>query len=421
MNSGLERICNANNLAEAFKQARKETRWKESVQRYEANLLVNLYQTQKSIRNGTYKPKALTEFNISERGHVRHIKAQHISDRVVQRSLTDNVLLPAIRPKLIYDNGASLKDKRLDFCRKRFFVHLHKAHKLWGEDFWILSIDFTKYFDNLRHQQGAAVLQGSISPAELGFVSNRVKDFEVDVSYMTDEQYANCMETAYNSLADIGKPKTGQKMMAKSMPIGNHISQVFGVLYPTELDNYFKIVKRFKFYGRYMDDTYVMHNNRDELEEAYQEAQRICKRLGLFINTKKTHIRHIRHGTQFLKTNVRFNKRGRTIRTPHKSLWQRQRRRIRRFRRLLDNGRMTMQDILNCYKGWRGTYYKQGSKNKIHRIDVYFTEVFAKELADEYRRNDPKSRRIAIQNKWLEMRLIKPCVSYRGLESYQML
>lgn len=39
----------------------------------------------------------------------RNIKSLHISDRVVLHSCCNNVLVPRVRPKLIYDNGASLE------------------------------------------------------------------------------------------------------------------------------------------------------------------------------------------------------------------------------------------------------------------------------------------------------------------------
>ncbi len=403
MNTGLEKICNANCLADAFKEAKKETSWKEAVQRYEINLLQNLCDTQQRIRSGNYVQKALVEFNIHERGHVRCIKAQHISDRVVQRSLTDNVLLPAIRKKLIYDNGASLKGKGLSFSKKRFFVHLNKAYKRWGAECFMMSIDFSKFFDNLRHALALEMTKPLLTAAELDFVSERLKSFEIDVSYMNDKEYAGCMERVFNSLEYVAPPKqnAGKKWMAKSMPIGNHISQVFGVFYPTPLDTYFKVVCGFEFYGRYMDDIYIIHNDKEKILRSYEGAKEVCKRLGLFINDKKTRLRPLRAGVQFLKINAHFNRRGRLIKTPHSSLWQRERRRLVKFKKLLRDRKITMLEIWNCYYSWRCNHEGRGSKNKIHRMDNCFGELFKEELRNEYRRNE---RATAKQDLRLAMR-----------------
>ncbi len=70
----------------------------------------------------------------------------------------------------------------------------------------------------------------------MSFIEKLIDTFRVDVSYMTDEEYANCMKTLYNALehAQIDKAKlTGEKYMRKSVGIGSQISQISGVYYPT--------------------------------------------------------------------------------------------------------------------------------------------------------------------------------------------
>ena len=46
-------IYDANSLIDAFNKSKKGTAWKESVQRYEANLLRNVNKTQKELKDGT--------------------------------------------------------------------------------------------------------------------------------------------------------------------------------------------------------------------------------------------------------------------------------------------------------------------------------------------------------------------------------
>ena len=52
--------------------------------------------------------------------------------------------------------------------------------------------------------------------------------------------------------------KRGEKFLNKSVGIGSQISQSIGILFPTEIDNYVKIVRHQKLYGRYMDDSYII-------------------------------------------------------------------------------------------------------------------------------------------------------------------
>lgn len=88
------------------------------------------------------------------------------------------------------------------------------------------------------------------------------KGFQVDVSYMSDEEYEACMTDTFNKLEYRNIPKeklTGEKWMEKSVNIGDQLSQVIGIYYPYPIDNYVKYVRQQKFYGRYMDDWYVMN------------------------------------------------------------------------------------------------------------------------------------------------------------------
>lgn len=59
-------IYNANSLYDAFMKAKKGSDWKESVQRYEQNLLLNIYDTQKTLSTNTYQQKPFVEFDLNE-------------------------------------------------------------------------------------------------------------------------------------------------------------------------------------------------------------------------------------------------------------------------------------------------------------------------------------------------------------------
>ena len=96
---------------------------------------------------------------------------------------------------LIYDNGASLKDKGLDFARRRFEIHLRNAYKEYGGEAYILLMDFTKYYDNVRHKEALEMFSKVLETDELHFLSKCFEEFAVDVSYMSDEEYAACMDS----------------------------------------------------------------------------------------------------------------------------------------------------------------------------------------------------------------------------------
>ena len=378
--SDLEKVYNANNLILAFDKCKKNTSWKESVQKYEANLLLNTYNLQQSIKNGTHKQIPPFEFDLCERGKIRHIKAIHISDRIMQRSLCDNLLLPRLKPYLIYDNGASLKNKGVGFARERIKAHLQKYYRKYGANGYILLVDFSKYFDNIDHEKLLKYWRDKMDSEAFAFIKHLIEEFKVDVSYMTDEEYKTCHDKVFNSLEyeKINKKlKTGDKFMHKSMGIGSQISQLAGVYYPHRLDNYCKIVKGLKFYARYMDDVYIIHNDKEYLKRLLVELHTITQSIGIFINPKKTRIEKLQRFT-YLKLHYSLLDNGKVIERTTNETFRRERKRLKKLKLKLDSGKMTYEEIFNSYKSWRGSVKIYGNYYRLIKIDNYFNQIFNK-------------------------------------------
>ena len=145
-------MTSADALYEAFQKSKKGSNWKGSVQHYEMNLLSNILRTRDALRTKTYEQKPFVCFELNERGKTRFIKSMHIVDRVVQRSLCEEILSPSLNHLLIHDNGASIEGKGIDFTRRRLDCHLEKFIRKHGINGYILKIDFSKFFDNIDHE-----------------------------------------------------------------------------------------------------------------------------------------------------------------------------------------------------------------------------------------------------------------------------
>ena len=378
MTDKLEEMCNANHLISSFYKTKQGTDWKEPVQRYEINLLQNIRQSQINIRNEQYKMKPYVEFQLNERGHIRDIKSLHISDRVVLHSCCNNILVPRVRPKLIYDNGASLENRGISFSRKRFCIHLNEYYKEYGNKGYIRLFDFKKFFDNIPHKEALEQYKPLLNNKEFEFVQKIFKTFEIDVSYMTDEQYANCMQEVFDSL-EYNKHnylQTRQKMMPKSVGIGNQISQITGVFFPYKLDNFMKIVCGIKYYGRYMDDFYVIAKTKEELHTLTSLIATECAKHNLFLNFKKIRTSPIDKEFIFLKTIYKMRPDGKIIKRITKDNINRERRKIYKLRKLVNNDKITLEHATDCYKSWRGSYKNYDSHYEILKMDKFFLSNF---------------------------------------------
>lgn len=107
----IDDVADANALHRAVRKSMKGVTWKASVQRYEINMLRNIRDSKKTIESGESPVLGFHEFTLSERGKTRHVKSVHIKERVVQRALCDEALVPALQKGLEYDNSAGQKGK----------------------------------------------------------------------------------------------------------------------------------------------------------------------------------------------------------------------------------------------------------------------------------------------------------------------
>ena len=349
----LEQLTELNMLNECALECTKQSRWKETTQRYVADMLTKNIELRNDVLNGKYTSKPTTDFTINERGHIRKIEAPVVRDRVLQKSMMKNVLTPNIRPYLIYDNYASLKERGTSFARKRFEVMLRRYMVHNGKDGYILLFDFKSFFELIDHD----VLKQLLVPR----LKNEPNDVVALVHYMIDT----------SSKTDRG------------LNLGGEPPQIFAVFYPTLLDVFIKVVLGVKYYGRYMDDGFVIAKTKEELVDILSRIEEILSELKLIINRKKTHIIKLKHGFTFLQIKYNITPTGKILKRPTHNKIVRERRRLKAFKRMYDNGRMTIEEITNCYKSWRGTFVKEHNayRNTLANMDSLFKSLFPVEIS----------------------------------------
>jgi hypothetical protein len=338
-------LTNEDNLYQAFQSSRRGVAWKESVQRYEANLLRNIADTRRKLLDGKSVQNGFVEFDLSERGKIRHIKSVYISERIVQKTLCDQVLVPVLSRPLIYDNGASIKGKGLYFAVNRLITHLSRFYREHNSnDGYALIIDFKKFFDNIDH----AVL------------------FDLLKKEIWDEKILELTKRFVSVFGD-----------GKSLGLGSQVSQIAAIFYPNKLDHYIKEVLRIKYYGRYMDDLYLIHKDKEYLKQCLDKIQEVCLSLKITIHLKKTKIVPLRKGILFLKGRYYLLENGKVLRRPCKESALRMRRKLRKFKVLLDEGKMSYDDIRNAYQSWRGSFMKRfNAYHLLKRMDDFYNELF---------------------------------------------
>lgn len=340
----LEVVADPNALMTASKKARSGITWKASVQRYIMNTLKNVTETHKKLLLGEDVRKGFIKFDIIERGKLRHISSVHFSERVVQRSLCANALIPVLTRGLIYDNGASLKNKGISFALNRLTTHLHRHYRKCGNEGYVLVIDFSDYFGRINHEVVKKIL----------------------LENFTDERLISLGMSFVDAFGEAG------------LGLGSETSQIFAVDYPSKIDHYIKEVLRIKGYARYMDDSYLIHLDKEYLKMCLVKLKDKLAEIGIVLNPKKTRIIKLSKGFTFLKTLHFLTSTGRIIRKASRGSIVRQRRKLKKFKKFVDAGEMSYAHVYNSYMSWRGYIGHKNAYRTIQSMDKLFNELFLK-------------------------------------------
>ncbi len=377
-------MTDLNDLYNATKASMKGSSWKEEPQRFYLDFLSELIKLKEELENKTYKTSRGSEFVFCERGKKRYIHGGRMRDRVVRHAFCDKILEPYLAPYLIYNNGASQKGKGVSFSREMFERDLHNYYLKHGSNQgYVGFIDFSKFYDNIQHDKVKEEIFPKIPQETHWLLDSILKEFEVDVSYMDQEEYEKCMEVKFDSIEYHEKvseeQQTGEKFMKKSVDIGDQTSQNIGIFFPSKVDNYAKIVRGCKYYGRYMDDIYIIHENREELKDIMENMERVANSIGIYVNKKKTHIFKLSSNFKYLQVKYTLTSTGKVVKRINPKSVTRERRKLKAYKRLLDKEMMEYEDIENAYRSWMGTFYKIMSKQQIKHMKSLFKELFGKE------------------------------------------
>lgn len=368
-------IFDGNALFEAYKRAKKGSDWKPQVQRFEMTYLLELSRIQRELQEMTYEFLPSTQFVLNERGKTRVIRGEQIQDRIVKHTLCDEVLNPAVKNFLIYDNGASLVGKGIAFTRKRLLTHLRRYYaQHHSNDGYILLIDFSKYYDNIRHDILMELMKKYVTDEHsLWLLQKTVDRSKVDVSYMSDDEYENRLDILFNSLLyqEIDQRLlTGEKFMGKHLNIGDQVAQTAGIAYPIPIDNFVKIVKGVKFYGRYMDDSYALHESKEFLEELLKGIVEIAGSLGITVNLKKTRICKLSDHWRFLQIQYSLTDTGRVIQKINPKRLTAMRRKMKKLA-----PKLTEKEFTDFFRSWFKNHYKIMSRYQRNNIETLFNQL----------------------------------------------
>lgn len=361
------KVINRNALSKAAYDATRNVKYKASVKRFMLRRLVNIGILNRKLMNHENVCKGFICFGLCERGKHRDIMSVHFSERVPQKSLNQNALIPVLTRSLIYDNGASRKGMGTGHAMKRLIIHLRRHYRHHGNEGYILLIDFKDYFGRIDHKKVKEIIDKAFDDEGIKWLA-----------FLFIDAYRNHkMQELKNS--GLSNQEIVEEA-GRGLGLGSEINQTLAISLSNSMDHYIKETLRVHGYGRYMDDSYLIHESKEYLEYCLVQIRRICEELHITLSEKKTRIVKLSHGFTFLKTQIYLTNTGRILRKPCHDAVVRERRKLKKQKKLVDENIMRYEDVSRSYASWRGGMKHRNARKTIYTMDKMYERLFIESL-----------------------------------------
>ena len=262
-----DEVVSLDNLHTAYCKARQGKRRRPDVTRFSLDLEQNLSVLQRELVAGTYFPGAYRQFTVYER-KPRLISVAPFRDRVVHHAVM-HVLEPLLDKRFIPDNYACRKDKGVHRAVDRY-------QQFARENAYVLKLDIARYFPSIDRM----ILKQQLA--------RRLKDKAV--LELLHRIIDNGPETGGPVHFFPGDDLVTVSERRRGLPIGNLTSQFFANLYLDEFDHWLKEAMRVKGYLRYVDDLYLLGNDKQRLWALRDAVSEKLQELRLLLHADKTQI-----------------------------------------------------------------------------------------------------------------------------------
>ena len=313
-----EKVIDFQNMYRAFRKAKRGKGNKKSASRFDVVALDGIHTLIDQLKNKTYRISEYAEFKVYEPKE-RIIQTSSFKDKVIQHSLCDNVIMPRLRNVFVYDNCAGQKGKGTLFGLDRLSEQMQQFHGKYGFDGYILKCDIAKFFHNIAHAQLKDI-------AHYHFVH------DPDVCWLCD-LYIDSTE-------------------GKGIPLGNQINQGFALLYLDGMDKLIKWELGIEYYGRYMDDFYLIHPSKEYLKYCLEVITAYLETLELSLNGK-TQIFPFKNGVNFLGFHTYITADGKPIRRLKNQNKRNAQKKFVRMAKLVLSGKLPVEEFQQSYAAWK--------------------------------------------------------------------
>lgn len=297
-------------IFKAYFDARSGKRNSVNQLRFELNLEENLVALYQEIKERRYQIGRSMCFMVTYPVK-REVFAADFRDRIVHHLLF-NYISPIFERTFIDDCYACRKGKGTLYGINRLDKHIRSCSKNYTKDCYVLKLDLRGYFMNIdRKFLYDAILRtlhryGYLEqPSGIHWEDSEEAEL---VAYLLplivfNDPTQNCVRRG--KLSDWeGLPPSKSLFHSPpgcGLPIGNLTSQLFSNIYLTPFDQYVKRTLGIKHYGRYVDDFFLVHEDKEQLKALIPVIRDyLWETLHVTLHPNKISLQHYKKGVEFL-------------------------------------------------------------------------------------------------------------------------
>ena len=258
------------------------------------------------IRDRCYELSPSIAFVVTEPKR-REVFAAHFRDRVVHH-LVFNLMNEYWERHFIYDSYSCRLGKGTHFGIKRLDHFLRQATNNYTREAWVMKLDIDSYFTSMNQGILWELLERfftdpsqNLPPEYLDLLA-----YLLPIIVFARPTYHVCIRGRKRLWADLPAHKSLFWIAPdRGFPIGNLTSQLFSNIYLGELDHFVKNTLRVHYYGRYVDDLFLVARDRDFLCRMRDQIESFLRRrLLLHLARRKTYLQPARFGVTFIGSSI---------------------------------------------------------------------------------------------------------------------
>lgn len=279
-------------LVEAWLDCERNKRTSASALAFRMDLERNLCDLQAQLLDGSYRPGRSICFVVTH-PRAREVWAADFRDRVVHHLLY-NAIAPRFLASFIANTAACIPGRGTGYAAERLDHDVRSVTRNWTRRAWYLKLDLANFFVAIDKRILQAQLHAKVAEPFWRSLTDTVlmHDPRSDYELRGDPALMERVpphKRLLNAPADTG------------LPIGNLSSQFFANVLLNGLDQYVKHQVGAQYYGRYVDDFYLLHESPDWLNAALADiAAFLPARLGARLNPAKTILQPLDRGIDFV-------------------------------------------------------------------------------------------------------------------------